>query len=542
MARALLLFVRFHDGRYHGQPEWPPSPARLFQALVAGAAMGMRLSDDDRDAFEWLERLSPPIIHAPPKKEGSGFTNYVPNNDLDAVGGDLGRVGKIRAPKLIKPRLFDPRTPLIYAWTLETGDGQAGHLRDSVVDKLYQLGRGVDMAWAWAEIVDVGDLQEHLTEYGGVLYRPSIEGTEGFSLLCPQQGSLARVEYCFQKTAKRFTILRKGRGLQQLFSKPPKPRFRGIVYNASPHLGIYELRLAGSESVFMRWPLTQACALAVTVRDLAAAKLTEGLPESAALIERTIVGRNAIEADKATRIRIVPLPSIGSVHVTPSIRRVLVEIPPNCPLPSEDIEWAFSGLTISDPETGEILCELVQADNRKMLWYYGASEGHPNASRVWRTITAAALPRSAARRRIDPDRLRHELSVARKNPTARFSEAKGAKERLNEEARACTVVLQALRHAGIHASVESVRVQREPFDSRGSRAEAFASGTRFAKEQLWHVEITFAGTVRGPLLIGDGRYLGLGLMAPLPARRHDREGRPSLPENTGASPADVPRP
>jgi hypothetical protein len=47
-------------------------------------------------------------------------------------------------------------------------------------------------------------------------------------------------------------------------------------------------------------------------------------------------------------------------------------------------------------------------------------------------------------------------------------------------------VRQALRHAGIVAPAQTIRVQREPFESRGQRAETFASGTRFAKERLWH--------------------------------------------------------
>jgi CRISPR-associated protein Csb2 len=45
--------------------------------------------------------------------------------------------------------------------------------------------------------------------------------------------------------------------------------------------------------------------------------------------------------------------------------------------------------------------------------------------------------------------------------------------------------------------------------------EAFAAGTRFDKHRLWHVEITFRTPVRGPLVIGDGRFLGLGVLAPL---------------------------
>ena len=61
----LLISVRFHDGRYHGHLDWPPSPARLFQALVAGVAQGDMLTDEDRRAFIWLEALEPPAIARP---------------------------------------------------------------------------------------------------------------------------------------------------------------------------------------------------------------------------------------------------------------------------------------------------------------------------------------------------------------------------------------------------------------------------------------------------------------------------------------------
>ena len=50
--------------------------------------------------------------------------------------------------------------------------------------------------------------------------------------------------------------------------------------------------------------------------------------------------------------------------------------------------------------------------------------------------------------------------------------------------------------------------------SRKTRVEDFASGTRFSKETLWHVAVTFAEPVAGPLVLGDGRFLGLGLMLP----------------------------
>ena len=54
MFRHLLIAVHLHadgmgtaryHGMYQGSPEWPPAPARLFQALVAGVAVGRNLPD-----------------------------------------------------------------------------------------------------------------------------------------------------------------------------------------------------------------------------------------------------------------------------------------------------------------------------------------------------------------------------------------------------------------------------------------------------------------------------------------------------------------
>src|SRR5579885_2162377 len=51
---ALVIYVRLHDGRYHGGGDWPPSPARLFQALVAGAGLSGPLEESDKEALRWL--------------------------------------------------------------------------------------------------------------------------------------------------------------------------------------------------------------------------------------------------------------------------------------------------------------------------------------------------------------------------------------------------------------------------------------------------------------------------------------------------------
>ena len=54
---------------------------------------------------------------------------------------------------------------------------------------------------------------------------------------------------------------------------------------------------------------------------------------------------------------------------------------------------------------------------------------------------------------------------------------------------------------------------------------------RFVARGLHHVEIAFAQAVRGPLVIGNGRYLGLGLMAPQKDILHDVLAFSIAPEN-----------
>lgn len=205
---SLLLSIRFHDGRYHGLPDWPPSPARLFQALVAAAARGATLPVDAKVALEWLEKLNAPVIAAPNARKGQSYTHFMPNNDLDSVGGDPSRIAEIRtAKKRFHPFLFDAAIPLLYAWTFESSDEAKRHadkIRDISLD-LHQLGRGVDMAWASGEIVSEEALAEFLARYPGAVHRPANGAAHGGNALaCPQKGSLASLINRHKKSSERF--------------------------------------------------------------------------------------------------------------------------------------------------------------------------------------------------------------------------------------------------------------------------------------------------------------------------------------------------
>lgn len=490
----LLISIHFLEGRFHGRDargrqQWPPSPATLFQALTAGAARGCNIPEQDCQALAWLEHLEPPLVLAPPARSGQAVRSYVPNNDLDTLQGDPARIGKIRSAKQQHPFLFDKELPLLYAWSFDTGMEQAARCC-TIAKRLYQLGRGVDMAWAVAEILEQSHAETLLHSGRGRIYRPCLQG-DGRRLTCPQPGSLQSMQLRQEGISNQYRrIPGKARGLA--LSRAPKPRFRQVPYQCPPARLLYEARTTTKQSAFISWPQTDAVRYVELVRNGAAEKLKTALPNKADTVHRVFgLCRNATDADKANRLRIIPLPSIGHAHADRGIRRLLVEIPPDCPLELGDVNWAFSGFGPHDPETGDVPWMLEPAEDNSMLVHYAIDETDRQLYRKWRTVTPVALP------------------------TVRSNGRSNGTERAENEQQAAIAFSHALRHAGLPSKPASVRVQREPFDAKGARAEDFAAGTRFASNRSWHVEFTSEQSISGPVVVGNGRYLGLGLFRPV---------------------------
>lgn len=521
MPASLVIFVRLHDGAYHGTGDWPPSPARLFQALISAAGLRHGLQDEVYEALGWLEERPPPLIGAPRKCPGQCFTLFVPNNDLDHVGGDLGRLAEIRgARKQWTPMLFDNRIPFLYVWRLNNDDTRFARVICDVANGIYQLGRGTDFAYACAEIMDVAQTEDVLGSYEGVIHQPSSRagGRERKLLRVPTQGSLDRLRQRYQ--AKKFDHSPSKRKRSQAFHKPPEPRFTLVAYDANPHLFVFELRQQHHNDSFFVWPLEQVARLVGCVRDEVIDRLRNALTANRGDVERVFIGRRPDGSNAcpvSDRVRIIPLPSIGDYYADLGIRRILVEVPFECPIRPEDVEWAFSGLSL---EGTAILVPVSLQDSSNMLRRYGVLG---QQYRTWRSVTPLALNILSCKTDVDID----FFSIGRGETSpqklltwkGRDGSGRPAPKIARPVIRAlgfAAAVQAALRHSQIDSFVTSMKVQKEPFTGAGLRAELFAPGTRFSPYHLRHVELHFAKEIEGgPLVLGNGRFLGLGLMAPV---------------------------
>jgi CRISPR-associated protein Csb2 len=105
-------------------PDWPPQPDRVFSALVAAwGARGER--SDERQALEWLEAQQPPEVAASAGFARTPATVFVPPNDPQT--GRVGNATVMPALRKRQPRRFPayrPDDPLVrLVWREAKADG-----------------------------------------------------------------------------------------------------------------------------------------------------------------------------------------------------------------------------------------------------------------------------------------------------------------------------------------------------------------------------------------------------------------------------------
>ena len=277
------------------------------------------------------------------------------------------------------------------------------------------------------------------------------------------------------------------------------------------HHFLFELRAINPNESFVPWLSVKSAELVKKLRNQAANHLKKRLTKQNQTIDRVLIGRGATDTDKESRVRILPLPSIDHHHAPDgSIRCVWIGVPPKCPLRANDIAWAFTGIKNIDYKTGKILWNLVETDDQNILKHYGIGKNGDaeNSFHAWRTVIPVVLPSM---------KLKQQQSNEVNKVADGSIEIIGKNKPVagDEDMELACAMKQALRHAGVFTPLKSILVQRESFDLNNVPSKKFIAPERLAMNDLYHTEITFEHGVTGPLVIGNGRYFGLGLMAPV---------------------------
>lgn len=498
----LTIGVRSLTGTFHGSDartarEWPPSPFRLFQALRAG--LGAASTDSPAlQALFWLETLGAPAIEAPAAQTMSSYTLYVMNNDIDSVKGDMSRVGKLRAAKVLKPQQFPIDAVVRYRW--ENIDGPVPVALKELVHRLHTFGLGIDAAYADCQVDDEADRLPG--NRPGLNWIPSSDRSQAKKLPIAVPGSLARLEVRHEAWLRRL----QQKGKQVHFSQPPMALYASQSYATRPSRLIVSFRVPTNQDRFVVMPATAADALVTAIGIV----ILKRFPDETDWLEKLVMGRGAGPRELAQRLRIVPLPSRGHVNADGQFRRALVEVPQGSRLQMAGIGWALDGELL--PAAVDELIAMnaagmssapdwdlsAQTEQRRSLVLSVETEsvddllkrlGYARETRCWRSITPVVLPIRRGTRR---------------------APAMDGQARVELEKVARRQLIDAVRHADLPKPV-GVTLQREPFGPAGRPASEYALGTRFDAARMFHAELRFDESIDGPFLVGDGRFRGLGL-------------------------------
>ena len=483
-----FLTERFVATAHHDRraAEWPPHPARLFSALVAVWADDDSPSPDERRALEWLEAQDPPSIAATEAVTRKVLTNFVPVNDQVALKPDLkkGKLVDSFPARTKQPREFPSVTPdeprVTYIWAAPANPETAEAL-DGLLGRVTRLGHSSSLV-SCRLTPDPPD--------------PTCEpGPMGEALRSVRQGQLAALErehkrhQAVKPRSLPFTAVR----YRQVEPDAAKDVLRP---NTAGHLIVFEF-LRSSR----RFPATRAVQIAATLRDAIFHHAENPIPE----------GLSGHGEDGSPvplpHVGFLPLPYVGWDHADGRIMGAAVSVPDSLDEPSRRAVLRAVGTWESEANAANQDLRLTMGrsgdvDMKRLTGFEPTLETlrtktWSQPSRRWVSATPVALP-------TNPGRLSTGTAEARAKAWAKAEQA----------------VADSCRHVGLPESA-AVNVSHDPF-IRGVRPAshfpAFRQRGRDSQpvaRRLVHVSVVFDQPVAGPLVLGAGRYFGLGLMRPM---------------------------
>lgn len=534
----LAIEVELLTGRYaatahndRGRAEWPPHPARFFSALVAALHDSAPVDEAEREALLWLEQQPAPSLRVD-AGAGVGFRwvhdVYVPVNDVTLGGDEVIRRAEQKMATATTPpakrkaeQAFEklrhevvaievdpPKKALMTAAAL-LPDRRTRQVRTFPV--VIPETPTFTFIWTDAEPSSHRGALERLCArvtrlgHSSSLVRCSLVARSTTPTLVPSDrgdivlrvvgpGQLDRLESLFelhQGVESRSLPARPQRYAEIVNAPPPSPPAASVF---SPTDWVLFERVGGARP------------LASRATDLARA-LRGALIEvhGRGDLPATLSGHAADGPTAQAHIAFVPLPYVGHQHADGALMGCALVLPREIP-----------------PVDRELLLRVIAR------WELERGDNHGNLTLASGTLPPLSVKRAAmsAKTSLDPRRWSRTSTrfitatpvALDRNPGNLRSNKAGAAQRASLEAQQ-TVSDACLRVVGVRPI--SVEVSLAPLLPGGQHVREFLPWPgrpgRTPRVRV-HADIRFAVPVTGPLIIGAGRFFGLGLCLPVEDR------------------------
>lgn len=484
MEQYLCIAATFLGGRYHGRGGWPPSPARLFQALLAGARTGSyrRYWSVAEPALRFLEGLPPPEIVAQDFEMRSAHRISVPNNDTDKAGREwsAGRpfdLASIRTMKTVAAHEARSETKglphVYYLWSFSADDQDIVAVRQSA-SFLHTFGWGIDMAYADAFVLDKEGRRALISNPDFSLYVPSERG--GKLRDVPTSGYLDDLMLSYARSCNRVS------------KHGVDPAIRSTMHGQQPYERTNEHAIPNARFLLRqlvdsdKWyavPWALGMKVAAWMRHAAAEALREEQYKED-FINSYILGHGQ---GRERHLSFVPVPTIRVGHGDGAVRRVMLVEPLGADgsiaslLQRKLVPSDLVMLTENGPPRP--VCSLAEAPDDDLILrrYCGTGE-------AWRSVTPVVL---------------HGYN----SEHTKFSLKKTQQ-----------LLYQAFEESGYsRQSIVELCFQAAPFWQGTEGALAIRVPQHLRQWPRYHVAVRFAKPVHGPVLVGIGRHYGIGLFA-----------------------------
>ena len=490
MEHHLCISVTFLDTLFHGKgdgdrPEWPPAPMRLFQALLAGSAMGIRFArwpaeggDELREAFEWLERQPPPRIIAPRAELATNsYTLFVPTNDGDETFDRQDRLSS----KIVRPHLFIPRDgdqdsqyTLQYVWRISDQNWSMARPHAELLSResrhLMALGWGIDQVVGDGRILSTIEVDR----LSGERWQPyANDMLAAGRLRVPVEGSLRALISTYKSFRVRLDDNTYNTPLE--FNQFDVVRYvKTTQFPHRPH-ACFELPIG------LQFRQEASVEIAAMLRSLVCRDVNRHDFRDQFGDDTEVYLAGHINGEKRTppRFSYLPLPTIDHEHADGMIRRLLITEPYGGD--GSRARWAtqrLSGQVLTDNqgnERGQLLGLWRSSSRRVVNLYVGKHI-------IWSTVTPVVLPG------FDDKQL----------------------------VKAQKMFIRAARQAGVSTDgLVNVTLRKAPFWTGSQHPRHYRRPLYLKHFPAWHVKLEFQEPMSGPLVIGAGRHIGLGIFAGL---------------------------